>query len=154
MSYPNRPAPPRNKALVPCGIACGCIVLAIIIVVALSVSAFRTGSASIKQAGTTAEQFLTALEHQDEAGVMAAMSAQEQGAKAKEALADAMEVATKRHGRPVSHKQQPSFDVKTNNGVATMRLTYQETFEKGEAPVQITLTSEGGKWKVSSFDFQ
>ena len=69
-------------------------------------------------------------------------------------MTDAMEILAKHHGHPVSHRQLPGFYINTFNGVTSVRLAYQETFEKGEMPVQIEVVSENGKWHVLSFNFK
>lgn len=162
MSYPARgpvfqqrpPQPMRNRWLVPCSVACGCAVLLAIVIAVSVIKLVRSGADTYKQAGVAADQFLTTLEKSGTEAAYAQMSKENHNEKVKESVFDTMEVLEKRHGHPVSHGDSQGFSFNTNNGVSTVRFSYQETFEKGAMPVQITLVSEGGQWRVVSFVFQ
>jgi hypothetical protein len=155
MYTPPRPvSPPRNKALLPCGIACGCLLLIVIIIGALTVKVYRSGSSGMQKAAAGAEKFLTTLEKPDNKAAFDLMSSRVHAAKTVENVTDVMEMLATRHGHPVSHRQLPEYYMGSDNGVTSVRLAYQETFEKGEMPVQIVLVSEAGQWRVLSFNFQ
>jgi len=68
-------SPPRNKAILPF-VVCGCVVFALLGIVVVGVSAFRSGSVGVKQAGIGAEQFLAELEKQDDHAAFDLMAAQ------------------------------------------------------------------------------
>lgn len=150
------PPRPRNKALVPLAI-CGCLLLGLIVAVALVVglagTAIRAGSETFKQAGVGAEQFLTTLEKPDNQAAFDLLTADTRRGKTAESIADTMDTLAKQHGHPVSHRQLQQYIMNTNNGVSSVTLAYQETFEKGEMPVKITMVSENGQWHVGNFEF-
>lgn len=149
---PRPVSPPRNKAALPLAV-CGCMAVVLVIVVFAGFRAFRSGSTSVKQAGDGADHFLSGLERQDYQTAFNFFTAQTRKGRTIEDITDAMEVLAKRHGRPVSHRQLPGFYVNTFNGVTSVSLTYQETFEKGEMPVKIDLIAENGQWHVQGFGF-
>ena len=154
MYIQSRPVPPpRNKAVLPLTV-CGCLALVLIVVVVLGVNVLRSGSVGVKQAEAGAEQFLTGLEKQDNQAAFDLLTAQTQHGKTVESVSNAMAVLAKSHGHPVSHRQLPGFYMNTLNGVTTVRIVYQEAFEKGEMPVKIDVISENGKWHVQAFHFQ
>jgi len=136
---------------------CGCLLLGVIVAVALVVgmgaSVFRAGAASFKQAGLGAEQFLTTLEKPDNQAAFELLTADARKGKTAESVTDEMETLAKQHGHPVSHRQLQEYHMNSNNGVTSVTLAYQETFEKGEMPVQIRMVSENGQWHVGNFEF-
>jgi len=150
------PPRPRNKALVPLAI-CGCLLLGVIAAVALMAglagTAIRATSESFKQAGAGAEQFLTTLEKPDNQAAFELLAADTRKGKTVESVTDEMETLAKQHGHPVSHRQLQQYNMNTNNGVSSVTLAYQETFEKGELPVKITMVPENGQWHVRNFEF-
>src|SRR4051812_12533662 len=94
------PPRPRNKALVPLAI-CGCLLLGVIVAVALVVglgtTAFRAGTATFKQAGAGAEQFLATLEKPDNQAAFELLTADTRKGKTAESVIDAMETLAKQH---------------------------------------------------------
>lgn len=152
-SQPRLLSPTRSKALLPLTFF-GCLVLVLLVLAVVGFSAFRSGSTGVKQAGGEAEQFLSDLERQNDQAGFNRMAEQTRRDRTMESMTDAMEVLPKRHGHPVSHRQLPGFYINTFNDVTSVRLAYQETFEKGEMPVQIEVVSENRKWRVQSFNFR
>jgi len=136
---------------------CGCLLLGAIVAVALvlglGTAVFRAGSESFKQAGVRAEQFLTTLEKPDNQAAFELLTADTRKGKTAASVSDVMETLAKQHGHPVSHRQLQQFNMATENGVSSVTLAYQETFEKGEMPVKIRMVSENGQWHVGNFEF-
>jgi len=150
---PRPVSPPRSKALLYLT-ACGCFVLVLIVAVVVGFNAFRSGSTGVRQAGGEAEQFLSSLEKPDDQAAFDRMAERTRRSRTVESMTDAMEILAKHHGHPVSHRQLPGFYINTFNGVTSVRLAYQETFEKGAMPVEIEVVSENGRWRVQSFNFR
>jgi len=152
MSTQLRPTlPPRNRVILSLAF---CSFLFIVLIVIGGVSAFRLGSIRVKQADVGAGQFLVALEKSDDQTAFNLLSLQARNGKTVQTLRDDMGTMAKRYGHPVSHRRQPGFYMNTINGVTSVRLVYQETFEKGGMVVTISMSSEGGKWRVLGFNFQ
>jgi hypothetical protein len=146
--------PQKSQAKTIILIVVAVLILIFGLVILGGIAVFKSFTGTTGAAEGPAGQFLDKMQAHDYRAAYAMAMPQVQAKETVETLQDTQELMEKRYGPAMSHGAPTGRYAGINNGVTSVRLTYQERFQRGTLPLVVTVVKTPAGWRIGAYNFQ